>query len=264
MEIVDSPMNDRQRKFRALYRERVAGWYNGYLHAAIIYLIGGIAMYIYIANITDVRWWEWLTVPTVFLGAQWFEYVMHRYVLHRPRKSPFLRALYTRHTLMHHQFFTEEESRFADHMDWRVTLFPPFALVVLTILMIPQAIALGWLVSPNVGWLFIATGTGSYLFYEVMHFACHIDDNWFVRNMPLVNTSRRHHAAHHNQSIMMEINMGVVLPIWDWVYGTSDLDRGLVGQLFNGYNTKYIKKDLRKTYRTPKPQFKRSAAGAGN
>jgi hypothetical protein len=260
MEIVTSAMKDRQRKFRALYRERVVGWYNGYLHAFIIYAIGGIALYIYSANIADVKWWEWLTVPVVFLGAQWFEYVMHRYVLHRPWQSPFLRALYTRHTLMHHQFFTEEESRFADHMDWRVTLFPPFALVVLSILMIPQALALGWLFSANVGWLFIATGTGSYLFYELMHFLCHIDDNWFVRNMPIVNTSRRHHGAHHNQSIMMETNMGVVLPIWDWVYGTSDLDRGLLGHLFNGYSTKYLKKGLRKTSRTPHPQAGQAAA----
>ena len=45
--------------------------------------------------------------------------------------------------------------------------------------------------------------------------------------------------------------MSIVFPFWDWVYGTSDLDRGLIGHLFNGYSTKHIKKDLRQTEKTP-------------
>ena len=36
------------------------------------------------------------------------------------------------------------------------------------------------------------------------------------------------------------------------MFGTSDLDRGLLGHLFNGYDETYIKKDLRKSARTPK------------
>jgi hypothetical protein len=61
-----------------------------------------------------------------------------------------LRAIHSRHTLMHHQFFTEQEMRFADHHDWRV-FFPPYALVVFTFMSIPPAIVAGWLISPNVG-----------------------------------------------------------------------------------------------------------------
>lgn len=57
--------------------------------------------------------------------------------------------------------------------------------------------------------------------------------------------------------------MSIVFPFWDWVPGTSDLDRGLFGHLFNGYSTKYVKKGLRKTRKTPvetpidtKPDFR--------
>ena len=67
------------------------------------------------------------------------------------------------------------------------------------------------------------------LVYEFMHFCCHVDENWFVRNAPFVNTIRRHHTAHHDQSIMMERNMNLTFPIMDWLFGTSDLDRGLIG-----------------------------------
>ena len=117
---------------------------------------------------------------------------------------------------------------------------------------------LGWLISPNVGWLLMCTTTGMYLVYEFMHFCCHVEENWFVRNMPFVNTIRRHHTAHHDQSIMMERNMNLTFPIADWMFGTSDLDRGLLGHIFNGYSTKHVRKDMRRTSRTPRAENKRA------
>ena len=74
----------------------------------------------------------------------------------------------------------------------------------------------------------MGTTTGMYLIYEFMHFCCHVDENWFVRNCPFVNTLRRHHTAHHNARLMMEVNMNLTFPIADWLFGTSDLDRGLI------------------------------------
>jgi hypothetical protein len=65
--------------------------------------------------------------------------------------------------------------------------------------------------------------------------------------MPFVNTIRRHHTAHHNQGIMMDRNMNLTFPIADWFMGTSDLDRGLIGHIFNGYDERHIKPELRAT-----------------
>lgn len=244
-------MTARQRTYRANYRQRVAGWYNGFLHIAIIYTIGLTALYIYISNIRNLSWAELATVPVVFLFCNFFEWFLHRYIMHRPWKNPIFRAVYNRHTLQHHQFFTDTEMRFADHRDYRVTFFPPYALATFTLMSIPGAIVLGSLFTPNVGWLFISTTTGMYMLYEFMHFCCHVKENWFVRNMPFVNTNRRHHAAHHDQSIMMDYNMNLTFPIMDWLFRTSDVDRGLLGTLLNGYDTRYIRTDLRKTSRTP-------------
>ena len=252
MEIATSKMSDRQRGYRQTYRERVAGWYNGWLHIFIIYTIGFAALYIYIANMQNITAVEYLIVPATFLMCNFFEWWIHRFVMHRPSKIPLFRAVYSRHTLMHHQFFTEHEMRFADHHDWRVTFFPPYSLVVFTLMSIPGAFVLGWLFSPNVGWLFISTTTSMYLIYEFMHFCCHVDDNWFVRNMPFVNTIRRHHTAHHDQNIMMERNMNLTFPIMDWFFGTSDLNRGLLGHLFNGYDSRHVKTDMRRTSSTPR------------
>jgi hypothetical protein len=72
-----------------------------------------------------------------------------------------------------------------------------------------------------------------------------VHENWFVRNMPFINTIRRHHTAHHNQGIMMHKNMNLSFPIFDWIMGTSDLNRGLIGTLFNGYDERHIKPELK-------------------
>ena len=247
MELLQTTMTDGQRRYLGTYRDAVAGWYNGPLHVAIIYAIGISALTIYVSNLRDISLLEWLTVPATLL-CNLLKWLTHARVMHRPSRIPLFRAIYTRHTLMHHQFFTQEEMRFAGPHDWRVTFFPPYALIVVTLLSIPGGVLLGNLVTPNVGWLFIGTTTSMYLIYEFMHFCCHVDDNWFVRTMPFVNTIRRHHAAHHDQSLMMERNINLTFPIMDWLFGTSDLDRGF---LFNGYDTRHVRGDMRRTSRTP-------------
>ena len=39
--------------------------------------------------------------------------------------------------------------------------------------------------------------------------------------------------------------MNLTFPIADWLFGTSDLNRGPVGTLLNGYDTRFLKKTLR-------------------
>ena len=45
--------------------------------------------------------------------------------------------------------------------------------------------------------------------------------------------------------------MNLTFPIADCLFGTSDLDRGLIGHLLNGYETRFLKKNLRGTPRRP-------------
>ena len=64
-------------------------------------------------------------------------------------------------------------------------------LVVFVLMSIPLAVMLGFVATPNVGWLFMCVTTGMYLIYGFMHFCCHVDENAFVRHCPFVNTLRR-------------------------------------------------------------------------
>jgi hypothetical protein len=84
-----------------------------------------------------------------------------------------------------------------------------------------------------------------YLNYEFFHWGCHVKDDRIIRYVPLMNTIRRHHIAHHNQAIMMEKNFNLTYPIADCLLNTSDLRRGLLGHLFNGYDARYVRKDLK-------------------
>ena len=107
-------IGDRQRAYRQEYRSRIIGFYDGYLHVVIIYAMGAAAFYLYLQHLDDVRPLEWLTVPVTFLFTNIFEWAVHRYVMHRPVNIKGLRAVYERHTLNHHQFFTDDEMRFRE------------------------------------------------------------------------------------------------------------------------------------------------------
>src|SRR5215203_3759096 len=156
-------IDQRQIAFRQEYRSRIVEWYNGYVHVLIIYATGAAAFYIYIQHINNPSWLDLLTIPISFLFTNLFEWLVHNYVMHRPVNIKGLRAVYERHLLNHHQFFTDDEMRFRDPKDWRVTVFPPYALVVFILMSMPVAIVLGWLFGPNVGWLFMSVTTGMYL-----------------------------------------------------------------------------------------------------
>jgi sterol desaturase/sphingolipid hydroxylase (fatty acid hydroxylase superfamily) len=158
-----------------------------------------------------------------------------------------LRAIYDRHTRQHHQYFTDNEMTVSSTREWRIIFFPWRALFTFMALGTPFALVLGWLLNPNAGFILMITIVGQYLIYETFHYCCHTHDNWFVRYMPFVNTIRRHHTAHHNYGIMMARNLNLTFPIADWVMGTSDLNRGLLGTLFNGYNEDHIRPELKPT-----------------
>ena len=72
--MIEKMMDKRQARFREEYRSRIAGWYNGYFHVAVIYALGGGALYYYIQHVRDVGWWEWLTIPVVFLLCNILDY----------------------------------------------------------------------------------------------------------------------------------------------------------------------------------------------
>jgi hypothetical protein len=241
-------MPKRQEAFRADYRGKISRYYSGPMHVFVIYAIGLAAIWWFAQHIHQPTLLEWLIVPVAFFAANVFEWWIHRYVMHRPVKG--FMGIYKRHTLAHHQFFTDKEPTIDDTRDFRIVFFPPYALTTFILMSAPAALVVGQLWSANAGWLLMCTTAGIYLNYEFFHFCCHVKDDSLVRRIPFINTIRRHHVAHHDTAIMMERNFNLTYPIADWLFGTSDLDRGLVGHVFNGYDTRFKKTNLKKVRAT--------------
>jgi hypothetical protein len=241
-------MSARQAAFRADYRTKISSWYAGPLHVLLIYAIGGAGIWYAVQQLDRPAWFEWLIVPLAFLTANVFEWWIHRYIMHRPVKG--FMGIYKRHTLAHHQFFTDAEPTVDSLRDFRIVFFPPYALAAF---MSGSALA-GYVLHlagmTNGGWLLLITNTALYLNYELFHFCCHVKSDRIVRHIPLINTIRRHHIAHHNTAIMMERNFNLTYPIADCLFGTSDLRRGVIGHLFNGFDTRHVRTDLKRVRAT--------------
>ena len=237
-------LSERQRRFRENYKADISPLYNGLVHVGVTFGAGIAAIY-YCLSHTAGASWEWVLVLPVFLAGNFVEWFMHRHVMHRRINVFALRAIYERHTRQHHQYFTDNEATIDTTREFRIVFFPWRVLVTLGVF----GLLLGWLtthvLNANAGYIVFSTIVAQYLVYEVFHYCCHVHDNWFVRNVPFINTIRRHHTAHHNQGIMMRYNMNLTFPIADWFLGTTDLDRGLLGHLFNGYSERHVKEELK-------------------
>ena len=237
-------MTERQKKFRESYVNQISPFYNGLLHIGVMYVTGITAIY-YCASQLSNPTWAWLTIIPVAIAGNFVEWAMHKYVMHRQIDVFALRAIYDRHTRQHHQYFTDTDYTIDTVKEHRIVFFPWRVLIVLGV----AGTILGYIASkifnPNVGYILYMTMVGHYLLYETFHYCCHIKENWFVRNMPFINTIRRHHAAHHNLGIMMHKNMNLTFPFADWIMGTSDIKRGLIGTLLNGFNQDHIDPKLK-------------------
>lgn len=237
-------MSERQRKFREQYKSRISPLYNGLLHISVMYGVGAAAIWYCVSRLQGATW-EWFLAIPVFLAGNFVEWFMHRHVMHRRIDVFALRAIYERHTREHHQYFTDNEPTIDTTREFRIVFFPWRVLTTLGVFGTTLGYLASVVINPNAGYVLFLTMVAQYLVYETFHYCCHVHENWFVRNMPFVNTIRRHHTAHHNQGIMMKYNMNLTFPIADWFLGTSDLDRGLLGHLFNGYSEKHVKEELK-------------------
>jgi hypothetical protein len=237
-------MTERQRRFRDQYKAAISPYYSGFVHIGVMYGVGIAAILWSLGRLVNPGW-EWLIVIPVFLGGNLFEWAMHRYVMHRLIDVFALRAIYDRHTRQHHQYFTDNEATIDSTREFRIVFFPWRVLAVFATLGLLLGSLATLLINANAGYILFITMVAQYLLYETFHYCCHVHENWFVRNMPFINTIRRHHTAHHNQGIMMKYNMNLTFPITDWFMGSSDVKRSLLGTLFNGYDETHVREELK-------------------
>lgn len=228
--------------FRQEFRETVPESYSGLRHASIIVIFGLAMIGVCLALITSpVNGSDFVLVPVVVIAWNWFEWWGHKQ-LHRPGKSAFSRALYKRHALTHHRFFTNQDTSMRDSRDLKIVFFPVFVLPFIVLLTLIPALLVFFLVSRNAALIFIISTVLMYLLFEFFHLCAHLPDSAWVTRVPIISTMCRHHQAHHDPALMMTTNMNFTLPWADWYFSSCDLDRGFWGTMFNGKSRQFLRK----------------------
>jgi hypothetical protein len=175
-----------------------------------------------------VRAIDFLTIPVVLVLSNATEWRLHKDALHQ--RWYFAPSLYDQHTPVHHRIYTYRDMEMKDRRELAFILILPWAGVALFVALLPIAAALGWLLNPNVGLLFMATCMFYVVSYELLHMSYHLPRTSMVGRNAVIRALARHHSVHHDPRYMQTHNMNVTLPLWDVVRGTRMTHREPVVQ----------------------------------
>ncbi|MBX3211422.1 MAG: sterol desaturase family protein [Labilithrix sp.] len=197
-------------------------WYSPHAHLAATTGIGVIvlvASVVFLARLDPgVRWTDLLVIPAVVLLANYYEWRVHKDVLHK-RFWPF-EVIYDKHTPMHHMIYVEEDMAVRDVRELRLVLIPAAGVLGIVLAAAPLAIGLAHFWSAAAGWLFLLTTSLFMVSYEVLHLCYHAPADSFIGRRGLIRILRAHHARHHDPRLMQRYNFNVTVPLFDWLMGT--------------------------------------------
>lgn len=204
---------------RARWHAEIPGWYSPWAHLAFPSVVGLGVIAWALESLRELRAWQLAIVPITWVVSNAVEWRAHRDVLHK-RTWP-LEALYDRHSPKHHVVFVTDDMALRGVREFKFVLLPFYGIVAIFVMVFPVAFFLRWLGQVNLSALFLATTMGYVLSYEWLHLAYHLDEDSFIGRLPLLGVLRRHHATHHDPSLMRRWNFNVTVPLWDWVRRTS-------------------------------------------
>lgn len=191
-------------------------------HAAAYFgasnLVAGMAILSALAQLRDVRAWEWLIVPAAFMVANWVEYRVHKGPMHHKRRP--WEILYERHSRQHHVYFNNVNMSTRNAREYYWVFFPWWAVGLVIATAALFAVPLWLFVSHNLGLLFFVVGVAYYLTYEWLHLSYHLPPQSGIGRLAVVQTLRRLHTSHHDTALMSTQNFNITFPICDCLFGT--------------------------------------------
>ena len=161
--------------------------------------------------------WSAISLIVAVVFASFFEWTLHRFVMHRPVGS--FTYPFKSHTLVHHRIFKSDHTYHLIHEDDKRTI--PMAWwngpVLVAAGMLPFGLVS--LLSGQWGILVGATlACGSYYgAYEYMHWCMHLPRKRHVERSGVFFRLNGHHLLHHRY---MGKNFNVVFPLADLCLGT--------------------------------------------
>jgi hypothetical protein len=148
--------------------------------------------------------------------ASFFEWLLHRYVMHRPA---ILKYAFHAHAVVHHQTFKADHTyHLEDEVDKETIPMAWWNGPVLIVIAALPAVLLSW----SLGKWGFATGAvismaTYYGVYEYIHWCMHLPKRRHIERSGLFFRLNGHHLLHHRY---MHKNFNVVLPLADLCLGT--------------------------------------------
>ena len=156
--------------------------------------------------------------------ASIFEWVLHKYVMHRPIWK--FRYPFETHALTHHRLFRADHSYHLQTWAGREKIGMawwngPTLIALATTPFILVAMCLRNFIDPHeVGAILVASFcviAGYYAAYEYLHWCMHLPRSRWVERLHIFRRLNGHHILHHRY---IGTNFNVVLPFADFLFGT--------------------------------------------
>jgi hypothetical protein len=203
---------------RAQILETIPARYRPSRHLGLTVGSGLAVLVLAAIAIDDLRALELLVVPVMLVLSNAGEWTAHRYLLHH-RVRPF-HVLYDQHTPRHHAAYRYDDMAIESWRELRLVLIPGFGVALISLSVSPLALAAGLLITPNAGWLVLASSSLYVVAYELSHLSYHLKKDHPVSRLRLVKWLREHHRRHHDPRLMQRWNFNVTVPLFDRIMGT--------------------------------------------
>jgi hypothetical protein len=166
---------------------------------------------------------DWVLVPIFFVFANFLEWTVHRYPMHRPRISRFM---YHNHSQLHHVAFTERNMPVKSTRELGMVMMPWYTMIGLFVVASPVMVVAGFLRGPGLAGVFLLAAVGYFLAYESLHALYHLPDATLDRmgigRLRAFRAMQAHHTHHHVLRRMWAVNFNVTVPLMDWLFGTKE------------------------------------------
>jgi hypothetical protein len=169
----------------------------------------------------------WLTEALAFLFwftySSYFEWFVHRHLMHVKRPFPFQEA-FKGHTLVHHQLyhwngkFEAQGPGRPPHVALRWYAFPVMLLLHLPVFGLFQ-----WLTHLPTFWGAVLGVVLYFSGYEYTHYLMHVPKGHYVERFRWFRFLKEHHRLHHKYYLR---NMNGFLPLGDVSFGTLITSEG--------------------------------------
>ena len=208
---------------RFIRRDHIPGDYSPWRHMALTLAIAGGIATIGGLLARRARPIDWVLMPIFFVVANFMEWTVHRFPMHRPLQP---RIMYRNHAQLHHIAFTDGNMPITRAPELGLVMMPWYTMLGLFVVASPVMIVAGFLRGRGLAGVFVLGAVAYFLCYETMHALYHLPDA--TLNRMLIGRSRTfrglqaHHHHHHELKRMSEVNFNVTFPLMDRIFGTSE------------------------------------------